>query len=103
MPDILRAGKGMTPRGVFRFKSFEEADEWLLEMKTLPEKSWAAGVDLLGEDLPKILQAFKKAMLGLPNGAIREMEATDLSQHTVVRLSEREWQTRNSRSARIYS
>jgi hypothetical protein len=32
----------------------------------------------------------KKAMLGLPNGAIREMEATDLSQYTVVRLSERE-------------
>ena len=60
MPDILRVGKGMTPRGVFRFKSFEEADEWLLEMKTLPEKSWAAGVDLLGEDPPKILQAFKK-------------------------------------------
>jgi hypothetical protein len=36
--NVLRAGKGMTSRGVFRFKSFEEADEWLLEMKTRPEK-----------------------------------------------------------------
>jgi hypothetical protein len=38
MANVLRAGKGMTPRGVFRFKSFEEADEWLLEMKTRPAK-----------------------------------------------------------------
>ena len=39
MANVLRAGKGMTPRGVFRFKTFEEADEWLLEMKTRPEKA----------------------------------------------------------------
>ncbi len=61
MANVLRAGKGMTPRGVFRFKSFEEADEWLLEMKTRRKKSRAAGVDLLGEDPQKILDAFKNS------------------------------------------
>jgi hypothetical protein len=39
MANILRAGKGMTPRGVFRFLSFEEADEWQLAMKTRPVKA----------------------------------------------------------------
>lgn len=28
----LRGGKGICPKGVFRFKSFEEADEWMIKM-----------------------------------------------------------------------
>ncbi len=28
----LRGGKGICPRGVYRFKTFEEADEWMLRM-----------------------------------------------------------------------
>lgn len=28
----LRGGRGICPRGVYRFKTFEEADEWMLKM-----------------------------------------------------------------------
>jgi hypothetical protein len=28
----LRRGKGLCPRGVYRFKSFEEAHEWMIKM-----------------------------------------------------------------------
>ena len=28
----LRRGKGICPRGVYRFKTFKEADEWLNRM-----------------------------------------------------------------------
>ena len=28
----LRQGKGICPRGIYRFKSFEEADEWMTRM-----------------------------------------------------------------------
>ncbi|HLG20513.1 MAG TPA: hypothetical protein VI895_11955 [Bdellovibrionota bacterium] len=28
----LRKGKGICPRGLYRFKSFDEADEWMIEM-----------------------------------------------------------------------
>lgn len=28
----LRGGKGLCPRGVYRFKSFEEAHEWMIKM-----------------------------------------------------------------------
>jgi hypothetical protein len=30
----LRGGKGICPRGVYRFKTFEEADEWMMKMLT---------------------------------------------------------------------
>jgi hypothetical protein len=29
---LLRGGRGICPRGVYRFKTFEEADEWMLKM-----------------------------------------------------------------------
>jgi hypothetical protein len=28
----LRGGKGICPRGVYRFKTFEEAHEWMIKM-----------------------------------------------------------------------
>jgi len=28
----LRQGKGICPRGVYRFRTFEEADEWMTQM-----------------------------------------------------------------------
>ena len=28
----LRGGKGVCPRGVYRFKTFEDADKWMLNM-----------------------------------------------------------------------
>ncbi|MDZ7362081.1 MAG: hypothetical protein ONB46_15350 [candidate division KSB1 bacterium] len=28
----LRGSKGICPRGVYRFKTFEEADEWMMKM-----------------------------------------------------------------------
>ena len=28
----LRAGRGLAPKGVYRFKTFAEADEWLTRM-----------------------------------------------------------------------
>lgn len=28
----LRQGKGICPRGVYRFKTFEEADEWMTQI-----------------------------------------------------------------------
>ena len=28
----LRGGAGICPRGVYRFKTFEEADEWMMKM-----------------------------------------------------------------------
>jgi len=31
---VLRKGKPFMPKGVFRFKSFEEADAWKLRMLT---------------------------------------------------------------------
>ncbi len=34
MVNELRKGRSFIPKGVFRFKSFEEADKWLLEMQT---------------------------------------------------------------------
>jgi hypothetical protein len=30
----LRGGKPFVPRGVYRFRTFEESDEWLLRMMT---------------------------------------------------------------------
>jgi hypothetical protein len=35
--NTLRQGRPFIPRGVFRFKSFEEADEWTMKMLTRPE------------------------------------------------------------------
>jgi hypothetical protein len=32
----LREGRPLFPRGVYRFKSFEEADAWSLQMITRP-------------------------------------------------------------------
>jgi hypothetical protein len=45
-------------------------------------------VDLLVEDSEDNFERIQKAMLGLPDGAVREMEATDLSQYTVVRVGD---------------
>lgn len=28
----LRGGRGICPRGVYRFKTFKKADEWMLKM-----------------------------------------------------------------------
>ena len=28
----LRGGRGICPRGVYRFRTFEEADEWMIKM-----------------------------------------------------------------------
>jgi len=30
--NALRAGRGLVPKGVYRFKTFEEADAWLIRM-----------------------------------------------------------------------
>jgi len=30
--NVMRAGRGLVPKGVFRFKSFGEADTWLIRM-----------------------------------------------------------------------
>jgi hypothetical protein len=32
----LRRGRPFIPKGVWKFKSFEEADEWLMKMLTRP-------------------------------------------------------------------
>jgi hypothetical protein len=32
----LRKGRSLAPRGVYRFKSHEEADEWMMKMLTRP-------------------------------------------------------------------
>ena len=32
LANALRQGRPLVPKGVWRFKSFEEADEWLLRM-----------------------------------------------------------------------
>ncbi len=45
-------------------------------------------LDLLVEDSTDNFERIQKAMLGLPDGAVREMEATDLSQYTVVRVGD---------------
>lgn len=34
MVNELRKGRSFVPKGVFRFRSFEEADKWCLEMQT---------------------------------------------------------------------
>jgi len=34
----LRGRKPFLPRGVYRFRSFEESDEWILRMLTRPPK-----------------------------------------------------------------
>jgi hypothetical protein len=34
----LRGRKPFLPRGVYRFRSFEESDEWILKMLTRPRK-----------------------------------------------------------------
>jgi hypothetical protein len=34
----LRGDKPFLPRGVYRFRSFEESDEWILRMLTRPPK-----------------------------------------------------------------
>jgi hypothetical protein len=34
----LRGDKPFVPRGVYRFRSFEESDEWILRMLTRPPK-----------------------------------------------------------------
>ena len=34
----LRGGKPFLPRGVHRFRSFEESEEWTLRMLTRPSK-----------------------------------------------------------------
>jgi hypothetical protein len=37
MANELREGRLGVPKGVFRFKSFDEADQWWLEMQTRPD------------------------------------------------------------------
>jgi hypothetical protein len=34
--NILRHGRPFVPKGVWRFKSFEEADQWTMKMLTRP-------------------------------------------------------------------
>jgi hypothetical protein len=34
--------RGICPRGVFRFRTFEEADEWMLKMMARPRKQTSA-------------------------------------------------------------
>jgi hypothetical protein len=34
----LRGDKPFLPRGVYRFRSFEESDEWILKMMTRPRR-----------------------------------------------------------------
>ncbi|MBI4326444.1 MAG: hypothetical protein HY674_14440 [Chloroflexi bacterium] len=34
LANVLRQGRPFVPKGVWRFKSFEEADAWLIEMMT---------------------------------------------------------------------
>ena len=36
MVNELRQGRPFMPKGVWRFKSFEEADEWTMKMLTRP-------------------------------------------------------------------
>jgi hypothetical protein len=36
MVNVLRRGCPFVPKGVWRFKSFEEADKWTMEMLTRP-------------------------------------------------------------------
>ena len=36
MANTLRAGKPFVPKGVWRFHSFTEADQWLMKMLTRP-------------------------------------------------------------------
>jgi hypothetical protein len=36
MANILRQGRPFIPKGVWRFKSFEEADQWTMKMLTRP-------------------------------------------------------------------
>ena len=45
-------------------------------------------VDLLVEDSADNFERIQKAMIGLPDGAVREMEATDLAQYTVIRVGD---------------
>jgi hypothetical protein len=37
MVNALRAGRGLVPKGVYRFHTFEEADAWLI--RTMAENS----------------------------------------------------------------
>jgi hypothetical protein len=39
MVNVLRQGRPFMPKGVWRFKSFEEAEEWRMKMLTRPRKS----------------------------------------------------------------
>lgn len=32
MANVLRNGRGLASKGVYRFKTFEEADEWVINM-----------------------------------------------------------------------
>jgi hypothetical protein len=34
--NVLRKDRPFLPRGVYRFKSFEEAEEWKMKMQTRP-------------------------------------------------------------------
>ncbi len=34
MVNVLRSNKPFVPKGVYRFKSFEESDQWMLKMMT---------------------------------------------------------------------
>jgi hypothetical protein len=43
----LRQGKPFMPKGVFRFKTFEEADAWKLQMLTATKTSWTGLAELL--------------------------------------------------------
>jgi hypothetical protein len=36
MVNVLRQGRPFMPKGVWRFKSFEEADKWTMKMLTRP-------------------------------------------------------------------
>jgi hypothetical protein len=36
MVNVLRQGCPFVPKGVWRFKSFEEADEWMMKMLNRP-------------------------------------------------------------------
>ena len=115
----LRGNQPFLPKGVWRFKSFEEADEWTApepRVATLDDLhllcrllndagaqyivigGWAmiqhgfgrttGDIDLLVDSSPENFTRLQKAMLSLPDGAIREVQPGELDQFVVIRVGD---------------
>ena len=69
---LLRGGRGLVPRGVYRFSSFEEADSWMTKMMIAAQERRSPATLIRTKDTSRPQDAVDRAFL---EGVLRERAA----------------------------